>query len=52
MSTTQTWEDLQQVNDVREMADVPSKASIAMQSQYAHAPNFKALAEILASVVK
>lgn len=46
MSTTQTWEDLQQVDDVREMADVPSKASIAIQSQYAHAPNFKALAEI------
>ena len=46
MSTTQTWEDLQQVEDVREMADVPSKESIAMQSQYAHAPNFKALAEI------
>ena len=46
MSTTQTWEDLQQVEDVREMADVPSKASVAMQSQYAHAPNFKALAKI------
>lgn len=46
MSTTQTWEDLQKVDDVREMADVPSEASIAMQSQYAHAPNFKALAEI------
>lgn len=46
MSTTQTWEDLQQVEDVREMADVSSKASIAMQSQYAHAPNFKALASI------
>lgn len=46
MSTTQTWEDLQQVEDVREMADVPSKASIAIQSQYAHAPNFKALASI------
>ena len=46
MSTTQTWEDLQQVEDVREMTDVPSKASIAMQSQYAHAPNFKALASI------
>lgn len=46
MSTTQTWEDLLQVEDVREMADVPSKASIAIQSQYAHAPNFKALASI------
>lgn len=46
MSTTQTWEDLQQVEDVREMADVPSKASIAIQSQYAHAPNFKALTSI------
>lgn len=46
MSTTQTWEDLQQVEDVREMADVPSKASIAIQSQYAHAPNVKALASI------
>ena len=46
MSTTQTWEDFLQVEDVREMADVPSKASVAMQSQYAHAPNFNALGEI------
>lgn len=43
---TQTWEDFAQVEDVRELADVPSKASVAMQSQYAHAKRFCALGEV------
>ena len=30
MSDTQTWQNFESVDDVREMADVTSKASIAM----------------------
>lgn len=41
---TQTWEDFLEVDDVREMADVESEASAALQSQYAHAPNIGAVA--------
>lgn len=47
MSDTQTWQNFESVDDVREMADVTSKASIAMQSQYAHAPRMKAVGKIL-----
>ena len=47
MSDTQTWQNFKSVEDVREMADVGSKASIAMQSQYDHAPRMNALGEIL-----
>lgn len=47
MSDTQTWKNFESVDDVREMADVTSKASIAMQSQYAHAPRMKAVGKIL-----
>lgn len=47
MIDTQTWQNFESVDDVREMADVTSKASIAMQSQYAHAPRMKAVGKIL-----
>lgn len=44
--STQTWEDFTAVSDVRDMPDVASEASVAMQSQYAHGLNFRALAQI------
>lgn len=50
--SAQTWEDFGSVTDVREMADVASSASVAMQSQYAHAPNLTALADVIQSGVE
>lgn len=47
MSDSQTWQNFESVDDVREMADVTSKASVAMQSQYAHAQRMKAVGKIL-----
>ena len=44
--STQTWEDFAAVSDVRDMPDVANEASVAMQSQYAHGANFRALARI------
>lgn len=41
MTDTQTWRNILSVNDVRELADFGSEASIAMQSQYAHGKRFK-----------
>lgn len=46
MAETQTWQDILAVDDVREMADFADLTTAALQSQYAHAPNFKALASI------
>lgn len=43
-TSTQTWEDIAAVGDVREMPDFVSTASIAMLSQYAHARTLNALA--------
>lgn len=40
MTDTQTWKDVQSVEDVREVADFSSLTSTALQSQYAHAQRF------------
>lgn len=40
MTDTQTWKDVQSVEDVREVADFSSLTSTALQSQYAHAHRF------------
>lgn len=42
----ETFENLDEVDDFAALADVGSDASIAIQSQYAHAPRIRALAEI------
>lgn len=47
MSDSQTWQNFESAKDVREMADVTSNASVAMQSQYAHAQRMKAVGKIL-----
>lgn len=47
MSDSQTWQNFEAAEDVREMADVTSSASVAMQSQYAHAPRMNAVGKIL-----
>lgn len=47
MSDSQTWQNFESVDDVREMADVTSNASVAMQSQYAHAPRMNSVRKIL-----
>ncbi|WP_333580381.1 DUF2612 domain-containing protein [Duodenibacillus massiliensis] len=47
MSDSQTWQNFESAEDVREMADVTSRASVAMQSQYAHAPRMNAVGKIL-----
>ena len=47
MSDSQTWQNFESAEDVREMADVTSSASVAMQSQYAHAPRMNAVGKIL-----
>ncbi len=47
MSDSQTWQNFESAEDVREMADVTSNASVAMQSQYAHAPRMNAVGKIL-----
>ena len=47
MSGSQTWQNFESVDDVREMADVTSNASVAMQSQYAHAPRMNSVGKIL-----
>ena len=47
MSGSQTWQNFESVDDVREMADVTSNASVAMQSQYAHAPRMNSVGNIL-----
>lgn len=46
MSDTQTWQNFFNVSDVRGLANVKSKASIAMQSQYSHAPKLTKLAHV------
>lgn len=46
MSDTQTWQNFLSVGDVKGLADVKSKASIAMQSQYSHAPKLTKLAQV------
>lgn len=46
MADTQTWENFLSVTDVAGMADVSSKASIAIQSQYSSSKRIKALAEL------
>lgn len=47
MSDSQTWQNFESAEDVREMADVTSSASVAMQSQYAHATRMNAVGKIL-----
>lgn len=47
MADTQTWQDVQDVDDVQIMADFASSATGAMQSQYAHAARFRGVAEVL-----
>ena len=47
MSGSLTWQNFESVDDVREMADVTSNASVAMQSQYAHAPRMNSVGKIL-----
>lgn len=47
MSDSQTWQNFEAAEDVREMADVTSRASVATQSQYAHAPRMNAVGKIL-----
>ena len=47
MSDSQTWQNFESAEDVREMADVTSRASVAMQSQYAHATRMNAVGKIL-----
>ena len=47
MSTTQVWEDLLAKENVFDFADVLSDASVAVQSQYAHAPCFTNLASLM-----
>lgn len=42
----ETFENIDEVDDFAALADVGSTASIAIQSQYAHAPRIRALAEI------
>lgn len=46
MSTTQTWEAVEDMADFDKVADFASEDSIAIQSQYDHAPNILALADI------
>ena len=47
MSGSLTWQNFESGDDVREMADVTSNASVAMQSQYAHAPRMNSVGKIL-----
>ena len=42
---SQTWENVLEMDDVRESADFPSDASIPIQSQYAHSPRFIGMSE-------
>lgn len=51
MSDSQTWQNFESAEDVREMADVTSSASVAMQSQYAHAPRMNAVGKILQDAI-
>lgn len=46
MPDTQTWQNFLSVPDVFGMADVKSKASIAMQSQYAAAPKLSKISRV------
>ena len=46
MSDTQTWQNFLSVSDVNELADVKSKASIAMQSQYSGVPKLSKLSKV------
>lgn len=45
MTETQTWRDLRQVEDVRELADATDRVSAALQSQYAASPRIRALGD-------
>lgn len=47
MPTTQVWEDLLAKENVFDFADVLSDASVAVQSQYAHAPCFTNLSALM-----
>ena len=47
MPTTQVWEDLLAKENVFDFADVLSEASVALQSQYAHAPCLTNLASLM-----
>lgn len=44
---TQTWQDVCEVEDVREIADFESLGSIAMQSQYSHGQRFNQVSTVL-----
>lgn len=49
MGDVQTWRDFASVDDVRELADVTSTASVALQSQYSASPRFTQLGELFQS---
>ena len=46
MTDTQTWRDFATVENVSELADVPCKASVALQSQYSASVRMKGLEKV------
>lgn len=47
MPDTQTWQNIASVPDIRELADVGSKVSIALQSQYSHGARFQRFGRVM-----
>lgn len=45
MADTQTWQDILDVDDVRDEADFADMTTDAIQSQYAHAKRIRGVAE-------
>lgn len=42
-----TWQDIGEVNDFRQLANVPDNVSIALQSQYSHSQRFRNIGTVL-----
>ena len=42
-----TWQDIGEVTDFRQLANVPDNVSIALQSQYAHSQRFRNIGTVL-----
>lgn len=42
-----TWQDIEEVTDFRQLANVPDNVSIALQSQYAHSQRFRNIGTVL-----
>ena len=51
MADSQTWLNIEAVDDVRGLPDVATKQSAAIQTQYAHSDDFKNLGEVVQEMI-